>query len=78
MRGNIKALDLLHDPRGAPKTADMILADKIGYWFHEGSQKAQEEGLTPVLFFHGISCVGLLFLSSCRVYVLKNLIHSFL
>ncbi|KAM0755386.1 hypothetical protein T439DRAFT_1951 [Meredithblackwellia eburnea MCA 4105] len=54
MRGSGKALDRLLSSNFI-KTSDIALADRVGYWFHPGSAKAQNEGLTPVIFFHGIS-----------------------
>ncbi|SCV68435.1 BQ2448_556 [Microbotryum intermedium] len=58
MRGSRQQLDALHDPSeldAMDRSTNSELANRVGYWFHPGSQKAQEEGLTPILFFHGIS-----------------------
>lgn len=55
MRGSKKALDRLQDPVEVEKMGSSFHADKVGYWSHPGSKQAQEDGLTPAVFFHGIS-----------------------
>ncbi|KDE09733.1 hypothetical protein MVLG_00135 [Microbotryum lychnidis-dioicae p1A1 Lamole] len=58
MRGSRRQLDALHDPfelEAMGRSTNFELANRVGYWFHPGSQQAQQEGLTPILFFHGIS-----------------------
>ncbi|KAM0793411.1 hypothetical protein ACM66B_000862 [Microbotryomycetes sp. NB124-2] len=55
MRGSRRALERLQDPEELKRMGDPLGANRVGYWYYPGSSKAQEEALTPILFFHGIS-----------------------
>ncbi|KAK4057624.1 hypothetical protein OIO90_001271 [Microbotryomycetes sp. JL221] len=55
MRGSRRALEKLHDIEELKRMGSPKHANRVGYWFCPGSSKAQEEALTPILFFHGIS-----------------------
>ncbi|KAK4055256.1 hypothetical protein OIV83_000538 [Microbotryomycetes sp. JL201] len=55
MRGSRQALERLQDPDESKRMGDPQTANRVGYWYHPGSSKAQEEALTPIIFFHGIS-----------------------